>query len=354
MFFDSDAFEIGIKFEVANSWDRDSSWVDTSVTDSIKSTTLSGMALDAALAGSIRLGGIGSISFNIGYMNNSRDFRNDMAQSPTFLGQRIMNIENDLTHGARLYTTFDALYDYVFKYCPSQINNSNSKWTPEPRRKIAYLNPVVAPEELEEGVDGVDARFDPALQTVLPLGPATPNRAGPKGDVSLKLFNNGIDAGVSVALLNEIEAVNLSPDKTRFLQLGVGLGVDIATWAKVLNCLKLSVGYSMENSENKGDDIKSNNGFLNTGLYYNFWKRFSMLGGFQQIIGTTEIISFKNTVTQTHWAAGVEYKVSEGQRVIARFGQIGADFESNNPAEATIADRNFKAWQGEGFLLVNF
>jgi len=352
IFLDSDIFVIGIRLEGAESWNRDSAWYE-GADSTLKKRNKTGLALDVALQGSVKLGETGAIDVNIGFMNNEENFINDMAQSPTFLGQRIMNIENDWEHNARLYTTFDALYDHVFKFTPS----ANNSWTKEPRQKISYLNGILSDDEYEQ-VDGESVRFDSSLQYVLPFGAATPNRVGPKGDLSLKLFDGGIDAAVSFAILDEAVASSLSLVKTSFTKFGAGMSIDIATWAKVLNCMKFSFGYSLEGSENKGSGeiyapVKFSSGFLNAGFYYNFWKRFSLLAGFQQIVSTKEE-EFSRTITQSHWAAGLEYKVSEAQSVIGRVGQIGADFKGTSPADSTISDFNFKALQVEAFLQVGF
>ncbi len=371
IFLDSDVFEAGLQFEYAMTNDRDSAWyefdtaitsrgtgLDTTIDSSVASKYVNGTALDVGLNGKVKLGDIGKICFNVGYMNNSRDFRNQMAQTPSFIGQRIMNIENDFEHNARLYTTFDAMYDYVFKFIPSK----NNDWTQEPRRKTSYLNSILTSKELA-ALDGVNARYDSTLQLVLPAGQATANRMGPKGDLKLSLFEGGVDLSGSFASLTEVETAADGIPKTSFMKAGGGVSVDLGTWAKVLNTCRLSFGYALESAENEGavaidiSKLSFKSGFLNAGLYYNFWQRFSLLGGFQQIVSTRDVVgmdTFKKTVTQLHWAVGLEYKVNEDQKVIGRFGEIGADFESNRIGEETIADYNFRAKQVEVFLAVNF
>ncbi|MCX7914256.1 MAG: hypothetical protein N2511_06705, partial [Thermodesulfovibrionales bacterium] len=177
IFLENENILVGVNVEAAVSMDRDSAWYEVSGTDTtVKTQNINGMALDASLNGMFNFGA-GSVSVNLGFMNNDAKYTNEMAQSPSFLGQRILNIENDYEHNARLYTTFDALYNYVFKFTPSQNNN----WTKEPRRKLAYLNSILDKGDLDS-IDNINVRFDPALQTVLPYGPATPNRTGPKGE----------------------------------------------------------------------------------------------------------------------------------------------------------------------------
>lgn len=356
IFLENENILVGLNVEAAFSMNRDSAWYDTTAGDSTFNTTnVNGLALDANLNGMFKFG-TGSVSINLGFMNNDNKYTNEMAQSPSFLGQRILNIENDYEHQARLYTTFDALYNYVFKFTPS----ANNSWTKEPRRKLSYINAILDKGDLDS-VNQIDVRLDPALQTVFPLGPATPNRTGPKGEVELSLFNGGVKASVDVAMLNEVEAdTTVSTEKTSFTKLGGGLCVDIATWVKSLNKCKLSFGYSLEGAKNSKvmsgvdengspvySNMATNNTFMNLGLYYNFWKRFSLLGGYQQIINKNEIVGYTTTITQVNIAGGLEYKITDGRKVIAKIGQVGVDF-------ADTPEYNFRANQVEFYLVVNF
>jgi hypothetical protein len=369
IFLDSDVFEAGINFEYIISGNRDSAWYDITPNaadpaaspDSVYKTRMkNGGAMDVGLDGNVKIGDLAAIKFNLGFMSNDPDYGNELAQSPTFYGQRIMNIENDFASGGNLYTTFDALYDYVFKFAPS----ANNQWTKEPHRKISYVNAILTRDEIEKAVDMQQPgksllKLDPTLQLVLPYGPATPNRSGPKGDLSLEFFEGGIDAGVNFAVLSEIESEDSLSGKTSFVKFGGGLSVDIATWAKILNCMKLSFGYMTENAKNTitdVGDVTSNNSFMNIGLYYNFWQRFSLLAGYQRIVNERTVDAEPATgltITQTHWAAGLEYKVAAKSKVIGRFGKIGATRESD-PTDADDENFDFSIWQTELFLTVDF
>ncbi len=365
IFLDADAFLIGLYAEVMNSSNLDTAWytVDAASGDStLHETIKSGIALDAALKGKIKLGKEGTVSFSVGFMNNDNDYINEMAQSPTFMGQRIMNIENDYESKGQLYTTYDALYNYVFKFAPS----SNNKWTKEPHRKISYLNAILTRDEIESKVDFTAGpsllKLDPALQLVFPYGPATPNRTGPKFDVNLKLFNNGVDIGAYGAILSEIDPDTLySSEKTSFMRVGGGFCIDVATWAKALNSFKISVGYSLESAKNgkvmtgtETNAFESNNGFFNFGIYYNFWKRFSVLAGHQQIINETKISDFTETYIQGHFAAGLEYRVNNASSVTCRLGRLGARYKDSSQTEEANKLRKFNIWQTEFFLTVDF
>jgi len=364
IFMDADVFTAALDIEAAFSSNKDTAWYSIDAvsgdTTTMDSSFGLGMAINIGLDGSVKVGENGKIAFNVGFMKNDSLYRNELAQSPTFIGQRIMNVENDRNSG-QLYTTFDALYNHVFKFAP----NEGNYWTKEPREKLSYVTGIVTPHELDSAwAKGASffahdeyGRGDPALQTVLPYGPATPNRVGPKGTVSLSLLDGGIDASVDFAMLSEAKPM-AGMEKATFSKVGGGLGLDIAKWATVLNTFKVSFGYSMENMAVKDvsgfTDVKSNNSFMNLGLYYNFWQRFSLLFGYQQIVNDlnskvligTDIIAVDGKVTQSQWAAGLEYKVSNTSKVIARFGNVGAKYPD--------AIDSFSATQTEVYLNVDF
>ena len=69
------------------------------------------------------MGNTFNINLNPALIMNDRLFRNDMAQSQSFVGQRIMNSDNDSLSSRMIpfytnYSTFDALYHDVFKFVP--------------------------------------------------------------------------------------------------------------------------------------------------------------------------------------------------------------------------------------------
>lgn len=379
MFMEEDVFSAMLDVEAAFSSNRDSAWYDrdtNTVTGKVDTVAVldssfgTGMALNVDLVGKVALGDAGRIKFKIGFMSNDSLFRNEMAQSPTFLGQRIMNVENDMNSGM-LYTTFDALYNQVFKFAPNAAVND---WVKAPQRKTSYLTAIVSPEEIDAAQGkGFFKNTDPALQTVLPYGPATPNRVGPKGSVNVNILGGAVDASVDFAMLSEAKT-ELGTDKAKFTRMGGGACLDIAKFAEILNTCKVSVGYSMENMEVPFlvQKIKSNNSFLNAGLYYNFWQRFSLLGGYQQIVNdyTTPEMDLvavilpatAEKIIQSQWALGLEYKVSETSRVVGRYGNVGvkniSGHEEADAVTGAIVDMNkdydFSATQVELFLNVDF
>lgn len=404
-FLDTDRFSLSLSAELAQSR-NDSSWYrvdtlrtagDTSTTHHLLQQTITGNACSIDLRG--RLGfGNGSLRFGVGYLSNDRTFRNELAQSPTFIGQRIMNIENDSTYRdntfkwfepsrfvATHYSTFDAMYRHVFKFTPSEATNL---WHKAPMRKISYTRAILSQEELDKIADEY---LDPALQLVMPFGPATPNRSGFRGSLDLSLLEGGLDVRGSLLMVDEkesssivhpvsvaydsgetmssgtaapadttvMENTEISVPATSFLQAGGGVSVDLSALITALpHPLVLSGGYRLSRAINDGNidyDVTASTtevGFLNAGLAWTFWKRATLLAGYQRIDmsadGTVDDIVTRQV--QTHWAVGARYRVGEGGTLTGALGKVAVAWPENPPA----GHRDFSQWQPELRLTVSF
>jgi hypothetical protein len=73
-------------------------------------------------------------------------------------------------------------------------------------------------------------------------------------------------------------------------------------------------------------------GFVNAGLYWKFFKRAALVGGLQLINNDATIDTASCTQAQMHWAAGLEWRVSQGAEVVASYGQISVANDEDNPA----------------------
>jgi hypothetical protein len=372
LFADRKIFNLALNGEVAVS-SNDSSWhhVDTIsstlVSKSLETESITGLAAAVDLKGFLRLGASGNLNLDLGYLNNGPDFRNELAQSPTFFRTRIMNSENDLTTKA-LYSTFDGLYRQVFKFSPSE-NAQNAGalagWLKGPTSKIAYGNGILTQKEMRS------VPLDNSISLVMPFGPATANRSGVKADVSGDFLERAVMASVSAKYLSEIDGQRVVLDSsagvsailpaTSFLEAGGGLSVDIAAighWWKYP--LLLSGGYTMSTATNDGVtgyaaspwDISV--GFANAGLYWTVLKRTSLLGGFQYLKTTGDGVhdNVKHSVTQIHYSLGLEFKVSAGGTITGSVGNITVTH--GNDAGTDESSKDFQQWQSELFLTATF
>ena len=374
-FLDAKKANFRVKAEFAFSGD-DSSFIaldsinDTLFDTSLSSEKIKGKALAVHLLGRVGIGSVGEARFGFGFRRNDELYRNEMAQTPSFIPNRIMNSENDKGDGT-LYTTFDALYRDVYKFSASGANGYERR----PMRKISYGNAILTQNEL------AGLSLDPTLQLILPFGPATPNRSGIEGNVSVNFLDNGIRAGVSVLAMNEVKEgdsifvdsnsatgiVNpftYQPPTTSFFEVGFGASVDIASFIAALDKpIRLSGGFKTSKAANEGKGIGSeavtkseiNVNWLNTGLYWNFWKRASLLFGFQRIVMTDDAFYTNDIYTyiQNQWAAGLEYKIMGGGSVTGTIGQISGSRECDNPA-VDVSGSEFTQLQVDLFLTVCF
>ncbi|MDO5575662.1 MAG: hypothetical protein Q4F84_01170 [Fibrobacter sp.] len=403
----SESFNLRLKTEFAVSSD-DSAWVidsagfnvvrtknedgttkkDTVYYKDLSSTSITGAAIDigAEIGYSSENWGI---KVNGDFISNDRDFRNTMAQSPTFYGSRIMNYESDMMSGdGSLYTTFDALYHSVFKFTPSKSGNN---WAKAPFFKSSYYRGVLLNQQsLNDFMTG--DKFDPSLQLVMPLGPATPNRSGIDADGKVWFFDGGIEASGLLSILSEKEWCKygvirpLKPDstdegfgdpfdakefgkkygykvvaygyeksdlpelvddsgdvvmdgfqKTEYSQMGMGLKFNLEKFTSIFEYpFELSASVVKSTATNAGM-VKSgkpvgkweiNSAFTNMGLYYKFWKRMAVLGGYQIINNTAMSNDVEVKQTQKQWSAGVEWKINDGADVVGSVGQIIAEVDT--------------------------
>ena len=164
------------------------------------------------------------MKLNASIIANEDKFRNIMAQSPTFIGKRIMNVETDKY--AYFYSPFDALYNQVFKFTPADSQNVYKT----PHMKTSYTNSIF-PDDMRNLNE-----MDPSVQLIMPYGPATPNRVGFSADGKISLINNGIEIKGLMTLLNEMSARDYDSltEKTEYSQFGGGAKIDLSRMVEAI------------------------------------------------------------------------------------------------------------------------
>ena len=273
------------------------------------------------------------IDCDIRYLRNKANFRNQLAQSPGFIGTRIMNVESDSIHGNVIvpnhYSTFDALYHDVFKFCPSRETNL---WHKAPFVKSSYSNNVYTQKTL----DSIEANsLDPAIQLVMPFGEATPDRQGAIVHLRGVWGKGGFEAQ---ALLSAFTGERLPAWRPAgeallsFRQLGGGLSWDISTLAGALTYPCTVSGSflreSRKNDKSGGTDVMSD--FINIGLSWRLLKRLTMLAGLQRINAQ---YNSKVALLQTHTSAGFSWSLTKGAELFFNGGGIWVDGNGNAPRE---------------------
>jgi hypothetical protein len=305
---------------------------DTATADYLKIEKISGNALRVDLKAGWAKENLFGLGLAAGYLKNDRDFRNEMAQSPTFLGERILNIENDSAKvrtnnsASRHYSSFDALYRTVFKFAPSTTTNM---WHKAPFSKNSYSRAIMTQNEMRAAAA---SRMDSAVQLAMPFGPATANRVGPVVDLDITALEKNVIATVHWTSLKEVKAVDsagIVPLAT-FGELGAGAKVDISGLAGMNLPLALTAYYGTSFADREGKDStvvhrKATTQTMSAGLYWGFLKRFALMGGWMQFTTDYERGTVNSTLTQSRTAGGVEYRISNGAYVTGSVGQVSVE-----------------------------
>jgi hypothetical protein len=308
--------------EAAFSFD-DSAWYEDK---GLHRTTIPGRTAFAGVSLKTVMKQAARINLDIKYMSNESNFRNEIAQSPAFIGRRIMNYESDSISGngplynyyPNHYSTFDALYHTVFKFCPSKATNY---WYRAPVSKNAYSSYVYTQGQLSKIIAG---KLDPSLQLIMPMGPSTPNRQGMSVDCKVTSIDSAIRVcGVFSALSERSPDFFDTNTKANFMQSGMGLSLDISPWLKKLPYpLVLSSSYVRTKASAKGSDQSITSGFTNAGVHWQCLKSVAILSGLQIIDNT-----FKQNIEnlkqkQTHWSVGLSWQITRGATISGSIGQI--------------------------------
>jgi hypothetical protein len=329
--------------------------------DTVNHTQITGNALLARLQGNWSAGKAFAIKAGVNYLSNDAGYRNELAQSPTFMGERVLNIENDTTKlrindpRARNYSSFDALYDHVYKFVPSAQTNL---WARAPFQKNSWNSQIMTQGEMAAFAA---TRLDTTVQLVMPFGPATANRKGIQTDLTADAMNGNIEVKGAYAALENATGVMVDTVRalpvTKFTQSGGGLKIEAGGLMGLSLPLTLAGSFTRSTADNDGiagDTVhtatKVTSDFINAGAQWNFWKRFTLLGGWQQISTTIDRAGKEAKQIQTHTAGGIDYKVAAGAHLLFTVGQIKVD----EPPPAAGGDHDFSQLLTDVFMTVHF
>lgn len=324
---------------------------------STKEKTENGTAILATMNLGYKVEKSFGVNLAVDFIRNDEKWFNNLAQSPGFFAQRIMNSDKDYNQvrfgvNSPLYSSFDALYHFSPKFSPVStklgtnddatsggqtksyniaVYNKNS-WTTNiySRSQLALLQQFA----------------DPALQLSLPNGLATSNRMGARG-VLTGNFREFAEVQGMFSMFNEVKGSGIL-DKAAFMEYGGGAKVDVFKALGFVKPLELSGSY--KHSERKADVIgggsaELNSDFINAGLYVQYLPRLGITGGFQMI--TTEIndvealsesmLTFDNELfktpimkgTQMQWMVGLDYFMEEHAWLAINFGILNVKNEYN-------------------------
>lgn len=286
---------------------------------------------------------------------NDSNWFNNLAQSPKFFAQRILNSEKDgqtVKYGVHspLYSSFDALYNFAPKFSPvstalgtddngianSDINSYNianynkNSWTTN-----VYTRSQLALLELLS---------DPAFQLSLPNGLATSNRVGGRGNL-IANFKDFAEVQGLIGMFQQVKPIEGFKEAS-FMEFGGGAKVDVF---KIVGFSKpLEISGSYKHSERTVDtdpavtgvdqSFKLQSDFINAGLYVQYLPRLGINAGFQMIDSKYEQANMFTALApltnskQMQWMVGLDYNIAANTWLAVNFGMINVENEYNTSA----------------------
>lgn len=293
----------------------------------------------------------------IDVVRNDSNWFNNMAQSPSFFAQRILNSDKDgntvkLGVNSPLYSTFDALYNYSPKFSPvSRFLATNDdaftgkgqseSYNIAPYNKNSWGTNVYTHSQLAL----LQTLQDPALQLSLPNGLATSNRMGGRGVLTLN-WHDFVEVQGMGSMFEQVKPIT-GLMKSKYMEYGGGAKVDVFKMIGFSKPLEISGSY--KHSDRKTDldanfgwegssELKSD--FINAGLYVQYLPRLGFAGGFQ-LINTefNDVAASLSGLTaplmkgkQMQWMVGLDYTVAENAWLSVNFGMVNVENEYNTGA----------------------
>ena len=321
--------------------------------DNVSDENLTGAAILATMNVGYKADSWNAILTVNGVRNDSNWF-NNLAQSPSFFAQRILNSDKDgstVRYGVHspLYSSFDALYNFAPKFSPVATTlatddnafggGQSESYNIAPYNKNSWGTNVYTRSQLAL----LETLNDPTLQLALPNGLATSNRLGAQA-VGVFGWKDYAEVQALFTMLQQVNPV-LGFEKVSYTEYGGGAKLDVFKLIGFSKPLEISGSY--KHSERKADldaavvgasgtgEFKSD--FINAGLYVQFLPRLGFAAGFQMInseyndVGadyrwsTAPLMKGK----QMQWMAGFDYTVAENAWLSINFGMINVENEYN-------------------------
>ena len=312
-----------------------SNW--SSLTDANKklfTPSQSATAFRGGLDGDFRFGAAG-LTLDAAFIANQRNFRNEMAQSPAMFRRTVLHSDHT-PHWENNLNTFDALYVSAFTYMPGEGHTG----TKQPMRKGAWTRSTLTSAELDSALAG--KLVETLVSGALHFGEATPNRTGLVADLGFDFLDRAILLQGEFNMLQEMSGRTVGSGtearvvSQEFMEFGGGLSLDVARlgywWPHpfiLSGSFRQTAVTNFANVSAATNDVS----FANAGLYWQFWRRAAVMGGYQfirseSIIDPTTQIAHRTD--QSQWAAGFEFTIAEGGVINATVGQVDTRYWANN------------------------
>ena len=347
------------------------------IEDSYDKESKSGMALNANLNAGYKTDSWGIRLVGDVIFNDSAWF-NNMAQSPKFFAQRILNSDYDgqtvkYSVHSPLYSTFDALYNFAPKFAPVTVTmttNDNGfkkqsdSYNIAPYNKNSWTGNVYSKAQIAL----LNAMSDPAIQMVLPNGMATANREGGRGTL-IGNIGDWFEAQGLFGIYMQVSPL-AGFNSIDYMEYGGGLKANVFKALGFSKPLEISGSYKHSERTMEYDPaIPSGIGvggapvsgsaefktdFINAGVYWQYLPRLGLTAGFQMI--TMEMNEFQQKQgyvdylpiaittplvkgTQMQWMVGLDYTLDKNAWLSLNFGMVNVE-NTYNTTQLTNTELN--------------
>ncbi len=293
---------------------------------------------------------------------NDSAWFNNLAQSPKFFAQRVLNSDydgNTVKYGINspLYTTFDALYNFAPKFSPvtaSMKTDDNGfkkhldSYDFAPYSKNSYSSTVYSQAQLNL----LAAMADPAIQMVLPNGLATANRQGLRANVTFGL-GDWLEAQGLFGMFSQTSPL-AGLNAVDYTDFGGGLKVDVFKALGFSKPLEISGSYrhterTMETTAAGSAEMKTD--FINAGLYVQYMPRLGFTAGFQMVnmemndiqqaysaaqFASVAVTAPMVTGKQMQWMVGLDYSLDKNVWLSLNFGMVSVENTYNTAVSTAL------------------
>lgn len=275
------------------------------------------------------------------YLQNDSTFRNPLAQSPTFLIERIYHVDGMQKESIfnAMVSPMDAIYYSVYNYTPNPkviydttrvglpSDGFASQLGTEPYHNSTYhKNAYTKSVHFRQNYVRMAGS---GLQEVLGMGYATADRKG---------FGLNLDLNYKKALKFKSEFGQYKDHSDSSYKI-LGAGAHIVPMAfidPIFDQLELDLAYQTQ------EGLYNKSVLMQLGGSWNFWDRVGLVGGYQTFGNTIKVLNpwysdfamgGELKAKHSQWLAGLEYEFSKQYYVLAAFGQSKVNVASViNPA----------------------
>jgi hypothetical protein len=305
-----------------------------------------------------------SVAFVVTYLDVGKNFTSELAQSASYVGGGILNVESGLS----MHSTFESMYKNIYRTQPLTRQNSmvNDNWgrvessyesylynnyIRKQYLRNAYTNGTMTPYE-RSLMEGATNFYDRRVDIALPYGKATPNRKGLDVAFNSTALDNAIEVQGRYAALEEKESgeiqtlflnnygqVILDAPMVQYTEMEAGLAVHVHSilgWEHpvVINGAwgesKKSHDVYAPFAADPAREYKVTRNSI--GLKLGYKDRIALLSGYQTLKGVADYALYQNN--EEIFATALQIKIAAGSYLTLEKGFLKSDMQIATVDEA--------------------